>query len=214
MSRTDDSRFWDRTSEKYAKSKISDPEGYERTLTATRALLSPECRVLELGCGTGSTALRLADAAAAYLATDISPEMIAIAQEKLAVDPVAGLVFRVATAEDLVPEPPGYDAVLGFNYLHLVRDLPGTLRRIHALLAPGGVFVSKTPCVGDMALPIRLVVPVMRAIGKAPFVTMFGMAELRERIEAAGFVIERAENHASKGGRSPALRRGAQAVTD
>jgi hypothetical protein len=37
-----------------------------------------------------------------------------------------------------------------FDYLHLVRDLCGTLRQIHTLLAMGGLFVSKTPCVGDI----------------------------------------------------------------
>jgi hypothetical protein len=33
-----------------------------------------------------------------------------------------------------------------------VRDLPDTLARIHTLLRPGGLFVSKPPCVGKMNL--------------------------------------------------------------
>lgn len=36
------------------------------------ALLGSEARVLEPGCRTGSTALRLADGAESYVATDIS----------------------------------------------------------------------------------------------------------------------------------------------
>jgi ubiquinone/menaquinone biosynthesis C-methylase UbiE len=81
MSTASDAHFWDRTSRKYAKSKIADRAGYERTLERTRALLGPNVRVLELGCGTGTTALRLARDAQSYLATDISAEMIAIAEE-------------------------------------------------------------------------------------------------------------------------------------
>jgi hypothetical protein len=39
----------------------------------------------------------------------------------------------------------------------------------------------------------------MRLIGKAPYVSVFRQAELRERVGAAGFEILTAENHASRG---------------
>jgi ubiquinone/menaquinone biosynthesis C-methylase UbiE len=203
MSTASDVRFWDRTSRKYAASVISDQTGYERTLDRTRALLRPDDRVLELGCGTGTTALRLAGAVRIYLATDISAEMIAIAEEKRAAGPVPSLAFRIATAEALEPEDGPFDAVLGFSYLHLVRDLPGTLRRIHALLAAEGLFISKTPCLGDMNPLIRLALPAMRAIGKAPYAGVFRTAELSQLISAAGFDVLATENHATKGNYRP-----------
>jgi ubiquinone/menaquinone biosynthesis C-methylase UbiE len=178
---------------------IADQVGYERTLERTRALLGPADRVLELGCGTGTTALRLAGAVQRYLATDVSAGMIAIAEQKHAATPIAGLAFRTATAEALVPETERFDAILGFNYLHLVRDLPGTLRRIHALLAPAGLFIAKTPCVGDMTPLIRLVLPAMRAIGKAPYAGIFQAAELGQQISAAGFDTLATECHATRG---------------
>jgi ubiquinone/menaquinone biosynthesis C-methylase UbiE len=199
MSTASDARFWDRTSRKYARGAIADQAGYDRTLDRTRALLRPGGRVLELGCGTGTTALRLAGAVQRYLATDISAGMIAIAEEKHAADPIPGLAFRTVTAEALAPEAAQFDAVLGFNYLHLVRDLPGTLRRIHALLAAEGLFISKTPCVGDMNPLIRLVLPAMRAIGKAPYAGVFRAAELSRLIGVAGFDILAAESHATRG---------------
>ena len=135
MSTASDTRFWDRSSRRYARSRISDQAGYERTLERTGALLKPDDRVLELGCGTGTTALRLAGRVESYLATDISAGMIAIAQEKLAANPVAGLAFRAGTAETLASEAARFDTVLGFNYLHLVRDLAGTLRSTPAIRA-------------------------------------------------------------------------------
>jgi ubiquinone/menaquinone biosynthesis C-methylase UbiE len=199
MSTASDARFWDRTSRKYSTSKIADQAGYERTLDRTRALLRPDDRVLELGCGTGTTALRLAGNVQSYLATDISAEMIAIAKEKGAADPVQGLAFRTATAEALSHEAAQFDAVLGFNYLHLVRDLPGTLRSIHRVLVADGLFISKTPCVRDMNPFIRLAVPVMRAIGKAPHVTVFRAADLIQQMHAAGFDILATESHATRG---------------
>ena len=194
-----DARFWDRTSRKYALGAVADQAGYERTLDRTRALLRSGDRVLELGCGTGTTALQLAADVRDYLATDISAGMIAIANEKHAAAPISSLVFRTATAEALTPHTVGFNAVFGFNYLHLVRDLPGTLRSIHGLLAAEGLFISKTPCVGDMNPLIRLVLPAMRAVGQAPYAGVFRTAELSRHICAAGFEILATESHATKG---------------
>jgi len=199
MSSVSDARFWDRTSGRYARSTISDLAGYERTLERTRELLKSHDRVLELGCGTGSTALRLAGCVQSYLATDISTGMIAIAEQKLATEAIPGLSFRVAAAEALAPEA-SFDAVLGFSYLHLVRDLAGTLERVRGLLAEGGLFISKTPCIGDMnPLVGYAALPVMRALRLAPYAAVFSAAELKERVSAAGFQILAIETHASKG---------------
>jgi len=194
-----DARFWNRSARKYARGAIADPQGYERTLERTRSLLQPGDRVLELGCGTGTTALRLAPAAAAYLATDISAEMIAIAAGKLAAEPTSALAFRTATVEDLAAEAGRFEAILGFNYLHLVRDLPGVLAAVHGLLAPGGLFISKTPCVGDMSPLLALALPAMRALGLAPYAGVFRTGDLTRAIAAAGFEVLAVEIHASKG---------------
>jgi ubiquinone/menaquinone biosynthesis C-methylase UbiE len=199
MSAASDARFWDRTSTKYARSAISDQAGYVRSLERTRALLSPDDRVLELGCGTGSTALLLASGVKSYLATDFSTGMIAIAEEKHAAAPVPGLAFRTASAEALEPEAAQFNAILCFNYLHLVRNLPGTLQRIYALLSDDGLFVSKTPCVGDMNPLIRLALLVMRLVRMAPFAGVFTAPELGRAISDAGFKILCTEIHASKG---------------
>jgi ubiquinone/menaquinone biosynthesis C-methylase UbiE len=199
MSTSSDARFWDRTSRKYARSPIKDQAGYERTLVRIRENLRPDDNVLELGCGTGTTALRLANGVRIYLATDISGGMIAIAQGKLNAAPIPGLAFRAATAEALAQEDSRFDVVLGLNYLHLVRDVPGTLRSIHALLKPEGLFISKTPCVGEMNPLIRLAIPAMRAVGLAPHVSAFDKVTLEQLIKDAGFDVLAREDHASKG---------------
>jgi ubiquinone/menaquinone biosynthesis C-methylase UbiE len=200
MSTANDARFWDRISRKYARDAIADQGGYERTLDRTRALLKPDDRVLELGCGTGTTALRLAGDVRSYLATDLSAGMIEIAREKQSVSAVPNLDFQIATAEASLLDAGRFNAVLGFNYLHMVRDVPGTLRRIHTLLASGGLFISKTPCLGDMNPLLSLVLlPAMRAIGKAPYVSVFRQAELCRLVSSAGFDLIATENHASRG---------------
>ncbi|WP_295813030.1 class I SAM-dependent methyltransferase [uncultured Nitratireductor sp.] len=200
MSLTNDARFWDRSSRKYARGAIADLAGYARTLEATRAWIGPDDRVLELGCGTGTTAFRLAGHVRSYLATDISAGMIEIAREKQDTElDIAGLAFHNATAEQMASQSTPRDAVLGFNYLHLVRDLPGTLDAIHTMLAKGGVFISKTPCLADMNPFIRLaLLPAMRALGKAPYVSAFSTTKLCRMIVDAGFELLAVENHATK----------------
>ncbi len=162
-----DAAFWDSIARKYAKSKISDVPAYEQTLDRVRQYLSREDRVLELGCGTGTTALKLANGVAEYIGTDVSPEMIAIAEEKRAAAPVDGLNLEVSDERASQFDNGTFDAVLGFNIFHLVPDPDAAFRRVHALLKPGGLFISKTPCLGKRWY-LKPVIGAMQLVDKAP----------------------------------------------
>ena len=94
-----DARFWDRIARKYAADPIKDMDGYARTLDRTRHYLRGTDVVLELGCGTGTTALWLAPHVSRMVATDLSGEMIAIAREKAAAEACRNAEFAVATPE-------------------------------------------------------------------------------------------------------------------
>ena len=199
MTHSADARFWDRIARKYARSPISDMEGYERTLERTRSWLKPSDVVFEFGCGTGTTALNLAPSAARIVATDISAEMIAVAREKAQAGNCTNVEFLVATPDAAPWGDAAFDAAMGFNILHLVAERDAALRGIHRLLRPGGVFISKTPCIRDMGVFIRLLVPLMRTLGQAPYVAFFTAEELEREIEAAGFEIVEHGRHASRG---------------
>lgn len=192
--------FWDRIARKYAADPIADMAGYEATLRRVQALLSVNHEVLEIGCGTGSTALRLAPATRRLMATDVSSGMIAIANEKLAAQPVAQLSFAVADAEAAVYGKGAYDAVLAFNLLHLVDDLARAITVAVDSLKPGGLFISKTPCIDEMnPLISRLALPLMRAIGKAPHVLCFDADHLQSAIARHGLDILSVERHGTQG---------------
>jgi len=192
-----DARFWDRFSRRYAAAKIADMAGYERTLERTGELIRGMDRVLEIGCGTGTTALRLAPAVGSILATDISPKMIAIAQEKAAAQACANVQFQVAAPETVTAPQASFDAVLAFNVLHLVRDRAAALAQIRRLLKPGGLFISKTTCVSELNPLIRAAIPVMRAVGLAPHVAVFPAGTLLKDIAQAGFTGIESERHGS-----------------
>ena len=192
-----DARFWNGMSRKYAASPVSDVPAYERTLERTRTHLRPGDTVLEFGCGTGTTAVSLAPSVARYVATDLAPAMLEIGRERAAEAKVGNISFEAGTPADDHWAEGGFDAVIAFNVLHLIKDRKGALAGVHRMLKPGGLFISKTPCVSDMGVVlgtvVRAAVPVMQMVGRAPSVFFFSTKTLEPEIEAAGFkFIERA----------------------
>ncbi len=182
---TEVSQFWDKIARKYAARPIGDIPAYEQSMARVRSHLGSEDRVLELGCGTGSTALLLAPDVGRITGSDISSEMIAIAREKPAPE---NIDFEVADADHAGQGAP-YDAVLAFNLLHLVPDLPETLAHARACLRDGGLFISKTPCLGGKAWLYGPLIAIMRLFGKAPPVSLFGVDALETQVRVAGFEI-------------------------
>lgn len=201
----DTAKFWDGIAEKYARSPINDMDAYNYTLERTRSHLGPRDRVLELGCGSGSTALLLAPDVAEITASDVSPGMIAVGKRKAEAESVRNIRFAAADVLDPALGEGPYDAVLAYNMLHLLPDLPKALERVSGLLKPGGLFISKTICrpvPGSgwtrerMFLTLMMgVLPLMQIVGKAPFVRITRIAELEGMITGAGFEIIETGNH-------------------
>lgn len=180
-----DAAFWDKAAEKYAKDAISDISAYEATRDRIGEILEPHHRILELGCGTGSTALELADMVASYVGTDVSPKMVAIAQSKQSSETPAQLSFEVHDAAELPSGP--HDVILALNLLHLVPNLEDVLAQIYEALPSGGLLIAKTGLLQDGAWYLRLMIPVMRAIGKAPYVQNLSEVELLSLLNKTGF---------------------------
>ncbi len=119
----------DQQAQFYAKSAANHDRVYDKPerqadLAAIRSHLADAVRghrVLELACGTGYWTRLLADSAAAVTATDINPEMIALAQ--LRALPAGKVLLRVADAWDLPADIGSYSAVfIGFWWSHIKRE--------------------------------------------------------------------------------------------
>ena len=176
-------RFWDRIADRYAARPIKDQAAYDAMLADAASRLRPTDRVLEIGCGTGSTAIRLAPGVREWVGTDFSGQMLRIARAKPA---PANLRFVQADAAHAFDGGP-WDAICAFQVLHLVDDLPGTLAQVHANLKPGGLLISKTWCFADMGLKLRSLFAVLRAVGMFPPAKALTGPALRQAIQDAGF---------------------------
>lgn len=190
----DHALFWDGIAESYARKPVPNVDAYARTLAHARAHLKRTDRMLELGCGTGSTALKLADGVAYVTATDVSGAMVRIAEDKAIAAGATNVGVLRADMFDPVLDGGDYDVVAAFNVFHLLRDPEAAAARAADLLRPGGVFLSKTVCEPESGAPLsfrlmRFALPVLQALGRAPYVNFMRASELERIVEAAGFDI-------------------------
>ena len=183
------SRFWNFIARRYARMPVQDEATYREKLARTQSYLRPDWEVLEIGCGTGSTALEHAPHVGRIRAIDSSPKMIEICREKAA--GTENVRFDLAALDDLDVGDNSVDAVLAMSLLHLLDNRDAAIRRVHSMLRPGGIFVSSTSCVAGMDnVFIRYLLPAGAALGLLPRIARFSRSELRRSMEDAGFQIE------------------------
>ncbi len=105
----------------------------------TGLLPTPPARVADLGCGTGSLSVLLADEGYAVDGVDFSPEMIRRATAKA--DGRAEVTVTRGDASDPPLERASYDVVLCRHVLWIMPHPVTALARWVALLRPGGRLV-------------------------------------------------------------------------
>lgn len=183
-------KFWDRMAARYARQPVADEASYQRKLEMTRGYLDADMALLEIGCGTGSTAIVHAPHVKHILATDISAKMLEIAKEKTEAKGIENISFQCVAVDELEVEKGSIDVVLALSILHLLPDWRQALVRLNELLKPGGLLVSSTACIGDMGFVMRLLPPVMKVLPMLPAVKAFTVAELKQGFDQAGFELE------------------------
>jgi SAM-dependent methyltransferase len=133
--------LWDReakTFDEAADHGLADPDCREawRSLLLDHLPAAP-ATVADLGCGTGTLALLLAEEGYAVTGVDFSPEMVRLAREK------AGHVATFHEADAAAPplDAAAYDVVLSRHVLWAMDSPAAALDRWIALLRRGGRLV-------------------------------------------------------------------------
>lgn len=94
--------------------------------------------VLDLGCGTGSLAVLLAEAGHRVTGVDVAPQMIDAARAKAA---AAGVAASFVVGDAARPQGAEVDVVLARHLLWTLPDPPAALARWVSLVRPGGTLV-------------------------------------------------------------------------
>lgn len=183
--------FWDNIADTYSKRPITDEAAYQKKLEITRGYFNPDMDVLEVGCGTGGTAILHAPYVKHLQAIDCSSRMIEIARAKQEKAHVGNVTFDVSGIEQLTARDQSFDAVLGLSILHLLEGKDSVIRKVHRILKPGGTFVTSTMCLNDSFKYLKLIAPIGRILGvMPPFLNFFTTKELEQSLKSAGFHID------------------------
>ncbi len=162
--------------------------------------LSPQCRILDLGCGSGELSGFYAGLSQQVTGIDISPTAIAWARQRL-----PHLRFLCGNALNPALLPLGrYDLVIDSNCLHCIigKDRTTLLANIAGWLKTGGHLVLHTMCnepVGDLLQGYH---EADRTIYHGEIATRYlGKAEdILAEVEAAGFTCLRSTVHSQDNG--------------
>lgn len=168
-----ESRFWDKIALKYSKQPIADEAAYQKKLKITQELFRPDMEVLELGCGTGSTAIIHAPFVKHIRAIDVSSNMLEIARSKADAEHIENITFEVATCDEASAPDESLDIVLAMSILHLLEDKEAVIARVFRMLKPGGAFVSSTACLTGTMKLLKPVILIGRIFGYMPQTVKF-----------------------------------------
>ena len=138
-------------------------------------------RILDYGCGDGENTAALAQRAVGSVTSlDISPDLIAIARRRLAVNGITTRVnFVVGSAHQLPLPDESIDVVFGIAILHHL-DLALARREVKRVLRKGGRAIFQEPVRNSRLLKfIRKLIP-YRAPDVSPFERPLTEGELKQ----------------------------------
>ena len=166
---------------------------YDLSIQKIRSVLSPDHKVLEIGCGTGIISLGIAPYVESVIAADISPRMLSMAKSKAESSSISNVDFRLYDGYSIPCADESFDVVLLFNTLHVVKEPESLLREANRLLKPSGCLLSATDCYGEpVPFPVRLMLGVqklLKRIGFISFLWYYGREDLHRLFEQSGFDI-------------------------
>jgi trans-aconitate 2-methyltransferase len=155
-------------------------------------LLNPQSgeRILDLGCGTGHLAAKIAETGAHVVGVDRSPEMIRQAKEKY-----PALRFEVMDAREISLDGT-FDAAFSNATLHWIKEPERAIAGIKKSLRPGGRFVAEFGGKGNTSQLINAIQrswQKMGIAGPAPHPWYYpGIPEYAGLLEKDGFEVTHA----------------------
>jgi phosphatidylethanolamine/phosphatidyl-N-methylethanolamine N-methyltransferase len=147
---TKERNFWDKFAAKYdsfIKNTVS--KTYKTILENLDTELDINHTVLEIGTGTGIIPFSICKKVSAIAATDISPEMIRIANQKQINSDIKNIDFQVQDSYSLTLPDKSFDVVIATNLFHLLYEPEKPISEVKRVMKDNGIFIAPTFCVGE-----------------------------------------------------------------
>lgn len=148
--------FWNANAERYARKSVVNPGAFERKIDVTKSLM-PRSVVPDIGCGTGSLALRLAPFCSPrpWARCSQRDDPHRERQDARPEDRKRDLLHRFVRRQLHRVRRRKSRWNLRVQLLHLFEDRPAALAWVDRLLKPGSFLVSVHCLPGEIAYPLR-----------------------------------------------------------
>jgi ubiquinone/menaquinone biosynthesis C-methylase UbiE len=160
---------------------------YPALLKLMKSDLKPDDSVLEMACGTGIISLEISSFVRQVTATDISPEMIAIASTKAQELKINNVGFIIQDGYSLDFQDNSFDTCIISNALHVVPEPERMLKEAKRVLKPQGILITATYC-HDENVKTKFISWLLTFTGFKAY-RKFTSKSFIDLIEASGFSI-------------------------
>jgi ubiquinone/menaquinone biosynthesis C-methylase UbiE len=150
--------------------------------------VNAEDTVLEVACGTGLVALKVAERASKVSGIDISAPMIDEAEKKMREKDLDNVEFFVEDAYSLHFGNDIFDMVICNNALHNMKYPQKALSEIKRVLKPGGRFIGVIVGFGESP-KFNMLYAILKLLVRFPVFHKFNLNKMVDMIRDYGFSI-------------------------
>jgi ubiquinone/menaquinone biosynthesis C-methylase UbiE len=184
-------RFWDRFANYYDSFiNIVFRKSYSFILENIESDLNLNHNVLEIGTGTGIIPFSICSKVSSIVATDISPEMIRNANQKLIEAKIQNIDFQIQDSYNLTLPDKSFDIVIASNLLHLLYDPEKPINEVKRVMKDSGIFIAPTLCAGENTKS-KIIASIVGSLSGFNVVNKWSINEFKNMLTDNGFIITR-----------------------
>jgi ubiquinone/menaquinone biosynthesis C-methylase UbiE len=187
-----ESRFWDRFANYYDSfiDKVFR-KTYKTILENIDSDLNLSHNVLEIGTGTGIISFSIYSKVSSIIATDISPEMVRVANQKLINSKIRNIDFQIQDSYNLTFPDKSFDIVIASNLFHLLYEPEKAIKEIKRVMKDNGIFIAPTFCVGENTKS-KVIATVIGFLSGFKLVNKWSFQDFKSMLTDNGLVIYKA----------------------
>jgi ubiquinone/menaquinone biosynthesis C-methylase UbiE len=124
------------------------------------------------------------------VATDISPEMVRVAKQKLLKTKIKNIDFQIQDSYNLTLKDKSFDIVIASNLLHLLYEPEKPINEVKRIMKDNGIFIAPTLCAGENAKS-KVIASIIGTLSGFKVVNKWSINEYKNILTSNGFIITR-----------------------